>query len=436
MADARTSAHAHTSADVLVIGAGVAGIAAAKKLSQQGLSVLVIEAQSDIGGRTRVTHALGHPLDLGASWLHGIGDHPLYRQARKTGMAHMVTDYDSLILFQQNGEIEPTSLKHIDKFERVLEKLGRDAKRKESIADRLPTLHSKWNERIPEALQRFLIATVLEEEFAADIEQLAAKALEEGRDMRGADAILRDAYIGLLAPMAAELDVRLETVVSEIAVQDDRVTVATSNGRFRADQVVLTAPLGVLKHNSIRITPPLSATHQDAIDSLGMGLTNKLYLRFPRVFWDPSIQVMGYQSAQPGRWLSWYDYATVSDQPILLGFCAAAAAAEVEALDDHSTVAEAMAVLRTIYGQDIPDPEAFVVTRWGQDPFSLGSYSYLKVGARSSQRDDLAKPFKDRLLIAGEATDRRYPSTTHGAWRAGRKAAKSVLKLRELPPRR
>jgi monoamine oxidase len=102
----------------------------------------------------------------------------------------------------------------------------------------------------------------------------------------------------------------------------------------------------------------------------------------------------------------------------------------VEALDDDATVADAMAVLRRIYGPTIPEPEAAIVTRWGKDPYSLGAYSFLKVGARPSQRDELAIPVLNRLLIAGEATDRRYPGTTQGAWRAGRRAAKAVLKLR------
>lgn len=420
----------HAVAEVLVVGAGLAGIAAATRLEKRGVRVTVLEAKDSPGGRAATSDALGRPVDLGASWLHGIKDHPLHDRARAGGLPLVPFDYDRAVFYRAGGEPEPTAVSTMDRFEDALERLGRGAKRTDSVADRITGLDGRLRGELPPALRDFLVATVLEEEYAADVDELAARALEEGRSMRGGDAILQGGYAALYRPLCSRLDIRFHTAVSEIDLGGDGVTVITSAGRFTADQLILTVPLGVLKGGGLRIVPPLPAPQRRAIDALGMGLCNKLYLKFPRVFWDGEVQVVGYQHPERGRWLSWYNYARVVELPVLLGFCTADAAASVEALDDDATVADAMAVLRRVYGPTIPEPEAAIVTRWGKDPHSLGAYSFLKVGARPSQRDELATPVRNRLLIAGEATDRRYPGTTQGAWRAGRRAAKAVLKLR------
>ncbi|MHA7817364.1 MAG: flavin monoamine oxidase family protein [Pseudohaliea sp.] len=417
-------------AEVLVVGAGLAGIAAATRLEKRGVRVIVLEAKDWPGGRAATSEALGRPVDLGASWLHGTRDHPLHDRAQANGLALIPFDYDSAALYRAGGEPETAPVDTIDRFEEALERLGRGAKRHDSVKDRMARLDGRLRDELPSALRDFLVATVLEEEYAADVHELAARALEEGRSMRGGDAILQGGYAALYRPLCSRLDIRLGTAVSEIDLGGDGVTVTTSAGRFTADQLILTVPLGVLKGGGLRIVPPLPAPQRRAIDALGMGLCNKLYLQFPRIFWDEEVQVVGYQHPERGRWLSWYNYARVIGLPVLLGFCTANAAVSVEDLDDDATVADAMAVLRRIYGPAIPEPEAAIVTRWGKDPHSLGAYSFLRVGARPSQRDELAIPVLDRLLIAGEATDRRYPGTTQGAWRAGRRAAKVVLNLR------
>jgi len=417
-------------ADVVIVGAGLAGIAAAHSLSAEGLQAVILEARTAPGGRTRASHALSHPVDLGASWLHGIKDHPLYDMALAMGLPHTRTDYDSLRIYRADGSLEPVSLATVDDFERAVEKLGRHAKRRDSVADRLHLLPNKYTESLPPALRQFLITVLLEEEYAAPVDELAAAALEEGRDMRGADAILQDGYTGLLQTLLRGIDIRLNCTVRSVEYARQPVVVSTDTQDYLADQVIVTAPLGVLQAGDIAFNPPLPRDQQRALDALGMGLVCKLFLEFSHVFWDPDIQIVGYQSPRPGRWMSWYDYSVPTGAPILLGFCAPSAAAEVEALDDAAIVEDALATLRMIYGDTVPDPVASVATRWGQDPFSRGAYSFLKAGAKSSQRKTLAGPVAGSLLFAGEHTDRRYPATTHGAWRAGSKAAKRVLKLR------
>lgn len=411
---------------VLVIGAGIAGLAAAGHLRRAGHSVRVIEARSETGGRTRASTLFGPPVDLGASWLHGSQNHPLFDQAVASGLDWVATDYDNFAAFYTDGQPVTTELAGMEAYESALHRLGRKAKAKHSIADRLSKLPGALTQSLSKASQQFVIATALEEEYGADIEQLAALALEEGRGFRGQDVILKDSYRAVVMPLAQNIELCLNHTVTGIDYSSCPVTVTTAEAEFTADRVIVTVPLGVLKGGTIMFNPPLKKRKKAAINAIGSGVINKLYLRFPRVFWDQSLDTIGYQHPQKGRWVSWYDYSRITGEPILLGFNAASAAADVELLDDTATVADAMTVLRTIYGKTIPDPTGAIVTRWGKDPFALGAYSYLKVGSRASQRRDLAKSVKGRLYFAGEATDARYPATTQGAYRSGVRAAKKI----------
>ncbi|MDP3523527.1 MAG: FAD-dependent oxidoreductase, partial [Hoeflea sp.] len=180
----------------------------------------------------------------------------------------------------------------------------------------------------------------------------------------------------------------------------------------------------VLKAGTIGFSQPLGKARRAAIDGLGMGLMNKCYLRFGRVFWPQSGDVFSYLGARDGHWAQWLSLSAVSGEPVLMGFNAAAAARDIEALDDAATIADAMTVLRSIFGQSVPDPVAAQISRWGGDPFALGAYSFAAVGTGRETRQALAgADWEGRLVFAGEATHADHPSTVHGAYLSGEDAA-------------
>jgi len=200
------------------------------------------------------------------------------------------------------------------------------------------------------------------------------------------------------------------------------------NGRLMsAAHGVKPLRLGVLKAGTVAFTPPLPAAKQKAIQRLGMGVLNKLYLRFPRRFWDADAELINYIPAQHGRWAESLNMAYYTDAPVLLCFNAGIYGTATEALSDAEVVAAAMTSLRTIYGADIPAPTAHLRTRWAADPYARGSYSFAAVGSSPADRDALAAPVGGRLFFAGEATYRDYPSTVHGAYLSGRRAAANIL---------
>jgi monoamine oxidase len=136
---------------------------------------------------------------------------------------------------------------------------------------------------------------------------------------------------------------------------------------------------------------------------------------------------MEYIPARHGEWVEWLNVARVGQKPVLLGFNAADFGKEIESWTDTKIVDSAMQTLKTIFGAGIPDPTDFQLTRWGADPYALGSYSFNALGSAPKMRNLLAQPIDQRIFFAGEATDKSYFATVHGAYLSGLRAAKEVM---------
>ncbi|TAF48996.1 MAG: amine oxidase, partial [Oscillatoriales cyanobacterium] len=132
---------------------------------------------------------------------------------------------------------------------------------------------------------------------------------------------------------------------------------------------------------------------------------------------------------QPGEWTEWVSFKRVADQPILLGFNAADRGKAIEAWSDAQIIASAMETLKTIFGDEIPQPIEAQITRWASDPFSLGSYSYNAMGSTPKMRQALAAPVGQALFFAGEASHRKFFATAHGAYLSGLRAARQILAI-------
>lgn len=425
-------------AQYVVIGAGMAGLAAARQLVNGGASVIVLEGRDRIGGRLWTDKSLGTPVDLGASWIHGVRGNPVAALAKRLGVATVATDYDSVTLYDDDG----TALD--DRQRRAAEQRFRalmravSALRDESEGD-VPLASAIARVRDQVAMnnkqQHMLdisVNTMVEHEYAAPVERLSLQHWDDGaQESAGGDVILPGGYAQLAAALAAgqadqkPLDVRVSSVVQQVVYGSDGCTVATQAGRFTCDKVLVTLPIGVLKVATVRFEPPLPTRKLQAIARIGSGLLDKLYLRFDKPFWAPT-QLIDRADLRTGRWAEFLNLQAVLGQPILLCFNAADYAAELEPKGDAEVVGEAMSVLRRLYGDAIPQPLQYLRTRWAADPFALGSYSYLGVGASSADRDALAAPVGDRLYFAGEATHRDHAATVHGAYLSGLAAATAM----------
>ncbi|NBS17617.1 MAG: FAD-dependent oxidoreductase [Gammaproteobacteria bacterium] len=420
------------SADVIVIGAGMSGLAAAKDLQSKGKKVILLEAQNAIGGRTVTDRSLGLPLDLGASWIHGVNKNPIAALASTLNLATSPTNYDAIQRYDYDGrEITDTEDTLVDKNYSTLmsavSKAQRAAKTDQSLGVTISSITAtKTYTPFEQRAIAYSVNTEIEHDYAADVSVMSLKYWDQDSDFGGQDVLITQGYDQITSYLASGLDIRLSTIVTEINYAKTTVNVMTSNGTYAAPKVIITTPLGVLKKGVIKFTPSLPTSYTSAISRLGMGLLNKLYLRFPYKFWNNQEQLLGYIGLEKGRWAEWYDLQHVTNQPILLGFNAASFAATAEAYTDQQTVASAMSVLRTIYGATTPDPLGYKMTRWGKNSWSFGSYSYVALGSSPSDCDVFTKSINSRLYFAGEHTNKAYIGTVHGAYLSGLRASGQI----------
>ncbi|MFD5562500.1 flavin monoamine oxidase family protein [Kitasatospora griseola] len=425
--------------DTIVVGAGIAGLTAARLLHAAGQRVVVLEARDRVGGRMWTDRTAGFSVDRGASWIHGLTGNPLTGIVAELGLETVeftvgsfqaggrpIADHDEArrpmdeaatkrwlddvetadALFQQAIADSGDDESYADATERTLAGTGWDAER----ADRVRQFYRHRTE----------------EQCGADIEQVAAHALDEDA-IEGEEVIFPGGYDAIPHAFAAGLDVRLGTTVTAVTRSASGVRVDTDSGAFEAAQVIVTVPLGVLKAGAIAFTPALPDAVAGPIARLGMGAFNKVFLRFPERFWPDGVYAIRQHGRAGVPWHSWYDVSAVSGRPMLLTFAGGDWAREIEQLTDEEIVTSVVDALRGIHGDAVPDPVAHWITRWASDPLALGSYSYVAVGSSHDDHDAMAEPVDGVLHFAGEATYGHEPATVHGALLSGHRAAERVL---------
>jgi monoamine oxidase len=413
---------------VIVIGAGLSGLAAARRLKAYGHEVLVLEGRDRIGGRTHTSMQWPDiPLDLGATWIHQTTGNPLTALATEVGATMLTTRYTDSAGYNTDGSewtsADETLLSELK--DRVGDILGvaQDGESDQNLRQALDSLVGTGAPANTRRLVNFILSGAMETEYSGSARDLSTYWYNDGLRYTGPDKLFAAGFRVLVDHLAAGLSIETGKVVNTIDWSQSEVRVVTNSGEYFAKEVLVTLPLGVLKTGQPVFTPALPAGKLNAITKLGMGLLNKVYLRFPSVFWPTDVDWIEYIPATHGEWTEWVSFKKAADEPVLLGFLAAEQAEAMEAQTDAQIVASAMTVLRTIYGAAIPDPTDFQITRWKADPFARGSYSYNAVNSTPAMRYTLAAPLNGRLFFAGEATERRYFGTAHGAYLSGLRAA-------------
>ena len=427
---ARAEEHAH-GARVLVVGAGIAGLAAARKLREKGLSVIVLEGRERVGGRIWTERSLTAPVDLGASWIHGTEGNPITSLAKEFGARTRGTSYGRISVYDGDGSAVP-SVSVANSQARYQELLGVTTKMAETLKGdiSIETALEKalQGAKLSPAEERALKWNVGTQEMAAaaDLSELSLLYSAAGKGFGGGDRLFPQGYDQIVKGLAAGTDIRLGHVVRKISHGAKDVKVETSKGEFTASFVVVTLPLGVLQAGSVTFDPPLPSRKKDAMKRLKMGVLNKIALEFPKPFWPTEPDFLGYMSKTKGEFPIFLNLHRYGKAPMLLGFAAGSFGRSTEALSNEEITGQLVKVMSTVNGAAVPKPTGMVRTQWASDPFAGGSYSYVPVGATGEEYDALAEPVGSRLFFAGEATSRDYHATVHGAYLSGLREAERI----------
>ncbi len=423
---------------ILVVGAGFSGLTAARLLADSGFDVTVVEARDRVGGRAWTRTVAETPLELGAMFLHGTKGNPAAQIADAEGLAYRAREMDLAVAFdavegRRLTEEERLSLLVVaGAFEgqtsRLREQLDSDASAAAAIELFLDQRRVAGDER---RRQRFGLEQILFELYdSGPVDTTAIAHVDVYQELGGGDQLLEGGYRRLADLLAEGLDIRLETAVERIEYGAAGAKVITREGVFDADRVLVTVSQGVLESGSIAFDPPLPQRRRDAIARLDMGNLEKVVFIFETAFWrerdDRSLSVV-YLGDPPGEVPACLDFTDHVGKPSLTCLYGGRSARNIlETRSKAEIEARALAVLREIFGEDSPDPVAVVSSNWWQDPFTLGSYSYLPVGADPADMRELGEPIGDRLFFAGEATVPEYYGTVHAAILSGIREAERL----------
>jgi monoamine oxidase len=414
--------------DVIIVGAGAAGIAAARKLSAAGRSFTLFEATNRIGGRCFTeTRSFGVPFDRGAHWIQNPDINPLTKLAPRTGLDIYQAPSGQRVRIGQRGARESELedfLSAIVRANRAIAEAGR-GKTDVDCLRALPKDFGDWQATVEFTLGPYATAKDLRDLSAHDVSKLSE---------RDAGAFCRQGYGALLAKLAEGIPVELETAVTQVDTQTRgaRVDAVTSRGTVSGRYMIVTAATGVLASERIKFDKGLPKRHLDALDKLKPGSFDHIALEFPgNPLGLQRDDVVLERSSGPRTAAL---LANVSGTSLSLIEVGGRFGRDLAAQGELAMVEFAAEWLTSLFGSGVKRAvQRSAVTRWNAEPWTQGAFASAEPGGQWARRA-LMEPIRDRVYCAGEAVHETLWGTVGGAWESGERAADAVLRrLAGLP---
>jgi polyamine oxidase len=424
--------------DVVVIGAGLSGIAAASELVRNGVNVVVLEGRNRLGGRQYTDRENGTlPYEQGCSWLHESLDNPFFELAKKNGI-ELVYDDGNIAIYNEDGPLDlggglgPASSEFNEFLKVHFTDNDKDISLKDAI-DEFINKHPQLSEKQKQGLPALLRVPSLGN--GIDWRKLSAKSLaactKKGRDLYVLGGY--DQIYNLVKEPVPNSAIKLGTDVASIdASNKDSIIVRATDGReFSAPYAIVTAPIGVLKSGDIAFEPALNDSLQHAINSTQVAFVGKAYFEFDDVFWNPDVDKVVFAGKEfPFVVSNWFKFngqkksaglGIITPPPITQQI-------EADASTAFISLKPVLEALRVDKNKPVPTPTRITTTKWSVDKFSRGSYSTYAVGGDRATAVSAFEAGADRVRFAGEHTILRGATFAHGAYRSGIREARYVLR--------
>jgi monoamine oxidase len=401
--------------DIAIIGAGAAGLGAARALENSALSRIVLEARDRIGGRGHTIMASPEvTFDVGCGWLHSADKNSFAAIARqlnfeidKNRPPWREQGFDAAFPREQRLDF----MRALDAFYDRAEEAAKEGR--DGPADAYLEPGNRWNPMI-DAISTYVNGTELDRVSILDMDAYE----DTGNNWR-----VRRGYGALMAAYGAGLPLALNTQVTLIDHSGERVRVETSRGALSAAKVIITVPTSVIADEAIRFKPALPSKVEGA-RGLPLGLADKVTLLLDR---PEELPVDGNLRGATMRTGMGAYHLRPFGQPCIEGFFGGRFASELEDAGAGAIAAQAIDEIVAMLGSDFRRRlKPLAESRWAKDPFARGSYSHALPG-HAGDRAVLATPVDGRLFFAGEATSANFFTTAHGARDSGERAAREVM---------
>jgi monoamine oxidase len=406
-------------ADIVVIGAGAAGIAAARRIKAANRRVIVVEAAGQIGGRCLTdTATFEVPFDRGARWMHNPDTNPMIRLARSADLdVYAAPPGQNIRIGRRNARSSETEefLSALVRANRAIDEAAR-GKADVACASVLPKDLGDWTRAAEFVLGPYATGKDLRELSVID----KARAQE-----RNAAIGCRQGLGTLLGKLGEQIPIALSTPVSRITWTGRDVWVETPAGRIAARAAIVTVSSDVLAAGNIKFTPDLPKRNLDAAATLGLGSYDRIALQLPGnplgLSRDDMVIEQG-NSAQTALL-----FANIGGSSLCTIDVAGAFGRDLSAQGEKAMVDFAIEWLTKLFGSEaVAAVEKSSATRWNAAPFALGAMSAAAPGSQPS-RKILAEPVGS-IFLAGEATHETLWGTVDGAWESGERAAEAALR--------
>lgn len=412
---------------IVVVGAGIAGLAAARHLKDAGHEVVVVEARDRIGGRIFTDFGMGSPVELGAMLLPKATDNPLVALAAKYALAVKEVLPDQVTLFDKAGTLVSPEQWTVftDENAKLFKKLSKSlGKQVDDPAMRKTLSAFLEGMELPDGYGDYLNWRFAVEEMTRGValDQISTK-WSDPVQLESPRFVFAGGFSKLLDKLAQGLDIHLGQKVRIVKEAEGRVSVLSLDETFEGDFLILALPLGVLRANEIRIEPDPSHAKKTAMQKLGIGEASKVVLRYEKVSWPRDKPFIGHMGNAQG-FPQLTNMAFFNGRPIIVATFGGAASAALKA-GEEALVAEIQALLKKSF-KNMPDPVETKVMHWAGEKFTKGAFSYLPAGGDIEMRDYLARP-EGRIYYAGEATMRQGAGTVKGAYASGIRAAEWIM---------
>jgi monoamine oxidase len=404
--------------EIVVVGAGAAGIAAARRVLAANRKVVVIEASNRIGGRCWTdTQTFGVPFDRGARWLYTQLANPVARLARSVGMdVYAAPQAQKIRIGRRNARAGETE-DFLATLVRTNRALG-DPTRKADLSaqDAMPKDTGEWARTLEFNLGPAMASKDLKELSSLDLSRL---------EPRDAGAFCRQGLGALVEKLAEPEPVVLGTPVTRIVWGGRELAVETATGRIGTRAVIVTASTNVLVSGKLRFAPDLPKRHLDAAGKLSLGSYDHIALELPNNPLGLQRDDLVMEKSESGR--TGLLLANAGGSPLCVVDVGGSFGRDLSNQGEPAMVAFAVEWLTKLYGSDVKSAvKRTAVTRWNTHPFTLGAISAAVPGAQGS-RKVLGEPLGS-LFLAGEATHETLWGTVGGAWESGERAAEAALR--------
>jgi monoamine oxidase len=404
-----------TDPDVIILGAGAAGLGAARRLASVGVPARIIEARNRLGGRAFTARdPSGLPIELGCAWLHSADENDLTGLALQSGLT--IDKTAPAWRTQLNGIGFPAAdrAEFHAALERLFDRLDKAGEAQaDQPADRLLEPGGRWNPLL-DAISTYINGV--------ELDRVSVRDFRNYHDT-GVNWRIVEGYSSLMAALAAGIDVTFECPARLIDHSGPRLRIETPRGDLRARAVIVTVPTNVLSAGGLRFHPALP-DKIDAAAALPLGLADKVFLRLDGAEEFPKDSHLYGAVDRVGTGTY---HLRPFGRPLIEAYFAGQLARDLEAEGGAAFASFAIGELAALLGAGIRERlHPIAVTAWAHDPYAQGAYSYALPG-HADARLMLATPVDGRLFFAGEACMVNDFSTAHGAYRSGVAAAAAVI---------